>query len=171
LLKDAGVVKEHRGAKFSLLRKDLDQAQIVEIAAEYENRGETDREKLEKMMLYAQSALCRWHILSEYFEAEKETEEAEEKAEKCGVCDNCANPIEERLGIETEAPVKFDERIIEQIKVNNPAFEKGETVETKANGSGKITEINGDKITVKFPGGAKKTFKKDYLKKNYVEKG
>jgi ATP-dependent DNA helicase RecQ len=163
LLKDAKIVKEKRGAKFSLVKTNLTEIEIEGIAREYVERGETDREKLEKMLLYAQSALCRWNILFEYFENDSKEDE------KCGICDNCAIPIEKRLGleIEKETHALSDEEILQKIAAEkpkeNPQIEKGETVKLPVHGEGKVVEIAGDKITVKFPGGEKKTFKKEFV--------
>jgi ATP-dependent DNA helicase RecQ len=161
LLKDAKIVKERHGAKFILAKSDSSATEIETIAQEYVERGETDREKLEKMMLYAQSALCRWQILCEYFECD------DVKTENCGVCDNCANPLAERLGLETSARAMkiSDEEILAQIKIDDIEIEKGEMVEMPVYGQGKVTAIEGDKITVLFPGGERKTFKKDFAAK------
>jgi ATP-dependent DNA helicase RecQ len=171
LLKDAGIVKEKRGAKFSLAKAGLSAEEIEKIAAEYVERGETDRQKLERMMLYAQSAFCRWRILSDYFEAE------DEETENCGACDNCTNPLAERLNIEAPPPqpdgkaATPDEEILEKIKSENGSsnggseIELGEIVELPSYGEGQVKEIKEDKIVVAFPGGERKTFKKDFAAK------
>jgi ATP-dependent DNA helicase RecQ len=52
-------------------------------------RREGEREKLERMIAYAQSAMCRWKLLLDYFG------EADD-FERCGQCDNCTQPPEER---------------------------------------------------------------------------
>ena len=161
LLKDAKIVKEKRGAKFVLAKSDLSAAEITSIADGYVERGATDREKLEKMMLYAQSAVCRWQILCEYFDC------GDAKIEKCGVCDNCTNPLAERFGVEISAPAPkvSDEEILAQLKKDDVEIEKGETVEMPVYGQGKVTAIAGDKITVLFAGGERKTFKKEFAAK------
>ncbi|HMJ26643.1 MAG TPA: RecQ family zinc-binding domain-containing protein [Pyrinomonadaceae bacterium] len=51
-----------------------------------------DREKLERMMLYGQSASCRWRLLHDYFGEEM-------TGEQCGTCDNCVHPLEEQLSL------------------------------------------------------------------------
>ena len=55
-----------------------------------EEKTEKDKEKLERMMQYGQSARCRWLLLHEYFEEEME-------GERCGTCDNCVHPLEEQI--------------------------------------------------------------------------
>jgi ATP-dependent DNA helicase RecQ len=52
-------------------------------------RRDGEREKLERMIGYAQSALCRWKLLLEYFGEVG-------GFERCGRCDNCTQPPEQR---------------------------------------------------------------------------
>ena len=157
LLKDAEIVREKRGAKFGLLRKNLSDEEIQKIAAEYVEKGETDREKLERIMLYAQSAFCRWRVLSNYFEAEEN--------ENCGACDNCANPVEERLEIEAKTPKKAEEKeILAQLeKEKSTELKIGEIVRLPTNVEGEIKEIEDDKVTVALVGGETKIFKREFV--------
>jgi ATP-dependent DNA helicase RecQ len=90
LLKDEGVIRERRGRKFEVVKAGLGEEAIEQVTTQYVERGMTDRERLEKMMLFAQSALCRWNALDEYFQTDA-------PIEKCGHCDNCITPMEERL--------------------------------------------------------------------------
>ena len=53
----------------------------------YERRAESDRAKLDAMIIYAQTALCRWKPL---LEALGETVEWEQ----CDRCDNCSGTAE-----------------------------------------------------------------------------
>ena len=55
-----------------------------------EEQTEKEKEKLERMMAYGQSATCRWRLLHDYFEEEMEEE-------RCGTCDNCVHPLEEQI--------------------------------------------------------------------------
>ena len=60
------------------------------MAAAYQARQTTDREKLEAVMQFGQSAGCRWLQLLEYF--------GETAAwERCNSCDNCRNPLDEQI--------------------------------------------------------------------------
>ena len=61
-----------------------------------EEKREKDKEKLERMMQYGQSAMCRWRLLHDYFNEEMEEE-------RCGTCDNCVHPLEEQLLISRPA--------------------------------------------------------------------
>ena len=92
LLKELKLVKELRGAKFRLLRTDVKQAELEELSRRAEEKAENDKEKLERMMQYGQSATCRWRLLHDYFDEEM-------KGERCENCDNCVNPLEEQIAL------------------------------------------------------------------------
>jgi len=68
-----------------------------------EEQTEKEKEKLERMMAYGQSATCRWRLLHDYFEEEMEEE-------RCGTCDNCVHPLEEQLlaGQRTSTTTQID---------------------------------------------------------------
>jgi ATP-dependent DNA helicase RecQ len=95
LLKDLGVVKELRGAYLRLLKSGLSGGNLAAMADEYRTRQSADREKLEQMMAYGQSAACRWAFLLAYF-----GEDA--PGMRCGVCDNCRHPLEEQVSPPSE---------------------------------------------------------------------
>jgi ATP-dependent DNA helicase RecQ len=90
LLKELKLVRELRGSLFRLLRVDVKQAELEELARLSEEKVAKDKEKLERMMQYGQSAKCRWRLLHEYFGEEMEDE-------RCGTCDNCVHPLEEQI--------------------------------------------------------------------------
>ena len=90
LLKELKLVKELRGSQFRLLRTDVKRAELEELARMSEEKVEKDKEKLERMMQYGQSAMCRWRLLHDYFGEEMEEE-------RCGTCDNCVHPLEEQI--------------------------------------------------------------------------
>ena len=90
MMKALGLVRELRGSRFKLLDADVPAARIEEVAREYATRLEGDREKLQRMASYAQSAMCRWKLLLDYLH------EAD-GFERCGTCDNCVAPPEDRF--------------------------------------------------------------------------
>ena len=92
LLKDLELVREFRGGRFGLLRVDIKRNELETLARLSEEKAEKDKEKLEQMMRYGQSANCRWRLLHEYFGEEMDEEQ-------CGICDNCVHPLEEQLGL------------------------------------------------------------------------
>src|SRR5262249_59422573 len=70
LLKNMGFIKEHRGARYTLLKRDLGEQEMRQLASEYTSKGASERQKLERMTLYAQSPECRWKLMLEHFGAE-----------------------------------------------------------------------------------------------------
>jgi ATP-dependent DNA helicase RecQ len=80
-LKQDGLMRERRGAKYEP-RPQVFTASIDPLVAAYEERRQRDQTKLEQMVVYAQTALCRTHVL---LEALGETVEWSQ----CGTCDNC----------------------------------------------------------------------------------
>jgi ATP-dependent DNA helicase RecQ len=89
MMKDVGMVRELRGSRYAL-KADAPVGRLEEIAARYAARQEADRDKLQRMALYAQSAACRWKLLLEYFN------EAD-NFDRCGACDNCVHPLESQI--------------------------------------------------------------------------
>jgi len=163
LLKDEGVIREHRGAKFELLKHNLEDTEITRIAEAYTERGMSDREKLERMMLYAQSGFCRWNVLTKYFETDEELE-------KCGTCDNCVNPLAERLDVEPpkSRPSKAEEEeLLRQIKTRSGdhKVEVGDLVKLPKSGEAQVESISGDNVDVVLPDGEHKTFKAEFVEK------
>ena len=90
VMKDVGLVRELRGSKFKLLAEGTSGASLEQVAREYAERKEGDRNKLEKMSAYAQSGACRWKMLLDYFSEG-------EGFERCGECDNCRRPPEQQF--------------------------------------------------------------------------
>jgi len=91
MMKELSLVREQRGSRFQLVKgSELPIEELEQIAKQYTARQEADRTKLERMAQYAQSAMCRWKLLLEYFD---------EAAgfDRCGECDNCREPLEQRL--------------------------------------------------------------------------
>ncbi|HEX5476020.1 MAG TPA: ATP-dependent DNA helicase RecQ [Vicinamibacterales bacterium] len=87
MMKTLKLVRELKGARYSLLAADVPLERIEAVVAEYTARQEADREKLERMALYGQSAQCRWKLLLDYFGEAGDFD-------RCGVCDNCLHPPE-----------------------------------------------------------------------------
>lgn len=92
LLKELKLVKELRGSQFRLQRVDVTQADLETLSRMSEEKVDKDKEKLERMMQYGQSAMCRWHLLHDYFAEEMEDE-------RCGKCDNCIHPLEQQVAL------------------------------------------------------------------------
>ena len=80
-LKQQGLIVERRSSRYEL-RPALLSASVESLAATYEDRRQRDQARLEQMVIYGQTALCRTRIL---LEALGEVVEWSQ----CGTCDNC----------------------------------------------------------------------------------
>jgi ATP-dependent DNA helicase RecQ len=81
VLKAAGLARERRGSRYELRRELFDEP-LERLAIAYDERRERDRAKLEQMIMYAQTALCRTRLLVSALGEEPEWTQ-------CGTCDNC----------------------------------------------------------------------------------
>ena len=81
-LKDWKIVKQQRQQGYKVIRAGLAEAELQALAQQYQARQDRDREKLDRMIEYSQTALCRWRKLVDYFGEEVDWE-------SCGTCDNC----------------------------------------------------------------------------------
>jgi ATP-dependent DNA helicase RecQ len=81
-LKEAGAVTARRGSLFAHQRQAT-MDELSEIARVYAAKSEDDRGKLEQMVIYGQTALCRWATILRHFGEGDAMEE-------CGHCDACA---------------------------------------------------------------------------------
>ena len=162
LLAEEKVIKKHRDGRIDVLKRDLTEKDLDAMAAEYATRGMTDRDKLEKMMLYAQSADCRWRSFDAYFESGDEVE-------KCGHCDNCISPAEQRLDIHVPEPKLTKAQEQELLKEltsekKSSVFEKGDNVRVKKLGLAKVLEVVGDKVRLKFSDGGEKLILAEFVR-------
>jgi ATP-dependent DNA helicase RecQ len=80
-LKQEGLIAERRGRRYER-QPTLWSASVESLAAAHDARRQRDHAKLEQMVIYAQTALCRTRVL---LEALGETVEWAQ----CGTCDNC----------------------------------------------------------------------------------
>jgi ATP-dependent DNA helicase RecQ len=79
-LEAAGILAR-AGRKLRLLREVADSAELDGLLGEYERRHRSDRQRLDAMMRYAQTTMCRVRYLVEYFGGHAERD--------CGQCDSC----------------------------------------------------------------------------------
>jgi ATP-dependent DNA helicase RecQ len=148
-LQDAGLVRaEH--ARYTPLRRELDEHAAERAAQDYRQRAQLDRTKLEQLVAYAYSARCRWLTLLEYF---GETPQWE----RCGVCDNCRHPPRVQMSESERAPM------VPVRTSRGPQLELGQRVRVPRYGSGTITAIAGEAITVAFPDGRRRPFMRAFV--------
>ena len=90
-LKAAGLIRERRGGHYEL-RPQLFTQPLEPLARAYDERRERDRVKLEQMIVYAQTALCRTRLLLSALGEQPEWDE-------CGTCDNCRGKTIRPVGV------------------------------------------------------------------------
>jgi ATP-dependent DNA helicase RecQ len=160
LLKNMGFIKEHRGARYTLLKRDLGEQEMRQLAGEYTSKGESEREKLERMALYAQSPECRWKLILEYFGSQT-------GSIGCGHCDNCSLTTAERSRApESMARPDFIDLLF--VHSHGPQREEslirpGDVVKLPAHGEVKVKAIEGDKIVVSLPDGETRKYKQEWV--------
>jgi ATP-dependent DNA helicase RecQ len=168
LLSEAGIVRELRPGRLRLTRHAPD-AELGDLAKEWIRRAERDREKLDRMEGYARSALCRWCVLRNYFG--DETEEG-----RCGVCDNCRRGLAEQAEVLTASPLQPDSTEESSgvgvalhsrpvgLEPDGPGFQVGDRVRLPKYGDGKVEQVDGESLVVRFPGGRSRKFKSEFAR-------
>lgn len=68
------------------LERAVNDAELSQLLAGFSSRAGNDRDRLDTMMRYAESAGCRMKYIREYF--------GEPPGNDCGHCDNCVNPTQ-----------------------------------------------------------------------------
>ena len=157
ILRAAGLVRRtSRG--YARRAADVTEEELQALLKDFEERGGEDKTRLSEMMHYAESPKCRKQLLREYF--------GEEEGEPCGQCDNCENPerleavpesdreqvtvIETAMGeLVTTAPETLPSR-------EEPPFKAGDAVKHRKFGAGKVVEMDGENLLVRFDAGMKR---------------
>jgi ATP-dependent DNA helicase RecQ len=154
LIKDAGHVRQDRNLRYSLTAPDVEPDALARLGEEYGRKSESDREKLERMIFYAQTAFCRWRVLLEYFE------EAED-FDRCGTCDNCRDPPELRIVPKPQRP-RWARRLVPATAV---PFKNGDRVRVPRYGEGRVESATAEQVEIVFPNGKKRQFLCAYVER------
>jgi len=80
VLKQARLIRERRGTRYQVTPR-LFAESVESLAAAYDERRQRDQSRLEQMVIYAQTSLCRTAMLLDAL--------GEPGPEQCGTCDNC----------------------------------------------------------------------------------
>ena len=152
LLKDAGFVKQDRNFRYRLLNGQVQRADLRSLADEYGRKSEADREKLERMIFYAQTAFCRWKVLLEYFEGI-------EDFERCGTCDNCLNPPQAKPVRKVRLPKWARRPPLGPVS----QFSEGDRVRVPRYGEGRVASATAEQVEIVFPDGRKRQFLAAYV--------
>ncbi|HSU44550.1 MAG TPA: ATP-dependent DNA helicase RecQ [Casimicrobiaceae bacterium] len=153
LLADAGVVTRRAGGRVAMKKVALGPDRIAELAAGYAEKSERDREKLERMVFYAQTGLCRWRVMLDYFGESLD-------ADRCGHCDNC---LRAPARAATAPPEEHALRV--RSTRRRREYRRGDDVRVPRYGSGRVRGSAGDEVTVEFPSGDVRTFLRSYVRR------
>jgi ATP-dependent DNA helicase RecQ len=158
-MKDLEMVDETSPGEYRLLRTGLAAAELDEMADRYEKRAESDRDRLRRMVLYAQTALCRWKAVLDYFGEEIDWDH-------CGHCDNCSKPIRELASPPpAEVPVRPPHGAAEVLPlsamVGDPAALKpGDAVTLPIFGAGSVRAADVHSVLIELAGGEVREFRR-----------
>ena len=161
-MKDLGLVEEPEAGSFRLLRAGLEPEELEDLAGQYEQRAEADRDRLRRVMLYAQTALCRWKSILDYFGESQAIE-----ADKCGVCDNCQRPFAEPV-VTHDRPAVLPPRAKPEVLPLPPilgekdpsTLRAGDTLSLPIFGAGEVQEIGEGRLVVAFNDGEVREFRR-----------
>jgi ATP-dependent DNA helicase RecQ len=169
LLKNMGFLKEHRGARYTLLKRDLNEQEMRRMASEYTSRGASECQRLGRMALYAQSPECRWKLIVEYLGPQTGQEGCMGQTEhlglkECGHCDNCSRPAAERSrASEGAAKPDFIDLLFAYHQKTESRIMPGDVVKLPSHGEVRVKAVEGDKIVVSLPGGETRKFKQEWV--------
>ena len=124
----------------------------------YRQKRDRDRAMLERMVFYAQTGHCRWHVLLDNFDES-------EGFESCGTCDNCVR-IAAAFGAAERAPEAEPVRAEGAgALASAPGFERGEIVTVPRYGRGIVDAVDAEGIGVVFPEGSRRVFLAEYVRR------
>jgi ATP-dependent DNA helicase RecQ len=158
-MKDLEMVEETSPGHYHLLKSDLGAEALDAMADSYEKRSEGDRDRLRRMVLYAQTALCRWKAILDYFGEDFDWEH-------CGHCDNCSKPVLELTSPPAEVPIRAPHRAAEVLPLasmvgGDPSFLKlGDTVILPIFGAGKVHSADDHSVIIELSDGERREFRR-----------
>lgn len=191
LLDELGLAEEEEGTKVRALgRLAPDPHELAQMALRYDERRRDDRARLDAVVRYATSTLCRTRILRAYF--------GEDAPAECGHCDNCLRRL--RLA-EEDVRKEEQRRLVEEAEArahaaraaaaaaaseargmrrpmrvfrtpkkkpeasSEPLLGPGSRVRHPAWGEGEVLQVQDDKVTAFFPGRGECTVKLSFVER------
>jgi ATP-dependent DNA helicase RecQ len=159
LLRKDGIVAAGRDGSLSLRARPASGARLRELTEGYGRKRTLDREALERMVFYAQTGQCRWHVLLEHLEGES-------PFERCGHCDNCRRIAAHEAVVEDLLRRNEDrERVEEEEEDTGPGFARGDLVEVRRYGRGVVEEATATQVTVAFADRTRRSFLPEYVRR------
>jgi ATP-dependent DNA helicase RecQ len=164
LLRHRGVVAQARDGRLTLTRAGLDRDALEALMRAYQQKRESDRAMLERMVFYGQTGHCRWKVLLDNFgEGEGFT--------ACGTCDNCIRIAAAFAAAEREQ-AKADEHAASSehatpapAEADPPLPERGELVTVPRYGRGIVDAVDAEGVTVIFAEGERRVFLPAFVKR------
>ena len=157
-LREMGMVEETERGVFVRIG-EVGGPQVEEAARLYQAKIEADRERLRRMVAYAQTALCRWKALLAYFGEEVEWE-------RCGHCDNCSQPIRElTTPPPAEVPIRAPHRAAEvlplaSIMVDPATVKPGDTMNLPIFGAARVRSAGEHSVVFELADGEVREFRR-----------
>lgn len=159
-LDGAGLV-ERQPRRLRRLRDFASARELDAFLEEYEQRHLSDRQRLESMMRYAETTLCRLQYIEEYFGGEPGPD--------CGHCDNCRDrpALQAAERARSTAPLPSPTKPVKRPRLKprapkaaprlaRPVLPEGTVVRHGRFGDGAVRGTEGDKVTVAFARGGEK---------------
>ena len=150
LLAVQGIVARTRNGELRLARPAIDAEQARRAGERVPEREQEDREKLERMVFYAQTGLCRWRVLLDYFGESL-------GRDRCDTCDNCRRAQER--GVDDAVS-----RIVSPRRMRRE-YANGDRVRIPRVGDGIVRGLIGNEVTVELADGTTRTFLRSYVRR------
>lgn len=141
-----------------LQRQGLGEDALRTLMSAYRDKRESDRETLERMVFYAQTGQCRWHVLLEHLEGES-------GIERCRHCDNCLRIARQEEALAKAEAAQADDGNDAAHEPARAAFAPGDVVTVKRYGRGQVRQATATEVTVAFADGSLRSFQPEYVKR------
>jgi ATP-dependent DNA helicase RecQ len=187
LMREIAMVRRTRRGAVKLQAHNADQhadERLQEAAKRYTAMAENDRDILERMISYAQSAQCRWRVVLDYFATQMvsiDTSRAAASSEYghgdagasisdelddrvCGTCDNCLTPPGITPGPRELREAQHDTQHAHLAARKTKTWQAGDEVRVRCYGAGVVKLASGERVAVTFPDGQTRTFISRYLR-------
>jgi ATP-dependent DNA helicase RecQ len=160
LLRKDKLVVQSRDGRLRLAATAARPERLRELTEAYGRKRDLDREALERMVFYAQTGQCRWHVLLDHLEDGA-------PFERCGHCDNCRRIAAHEAVVDEllrQAPPAGGDAEAPQ-EDGAPAFARGDLVEVRRYGRGVVEEASATQVTVAFADRSRRSFLPEYVRR------
>jgi ATP-dependent DNA helicase RecQ len=187
LMREIAMVGRTRRGAVKLQARIADQhadGHLREAAQRYTAMAENDREILDRMIGYAQSAHCRWRVVLDYFAAQLGSIGTSWAAASsqyghgdagasisdeldggvCDTCDNCVAPPTITPGPREMREAQKDTQHAQLTARKTKTWQVGDEVRVRRYGAGVVKLASGERVAVSFPDGQTRAFISRYLR-------